>query len=114
MAISKGDSMIERLSRAAGVVLCALLLSTPALAQTALGTLRGVVVDEQGAALPGVTVTVRQWNEYRPDAVTGAEGQSSAEPPAGQVSGDRRALRLRPDNSSSIPRRSGPHGQVSR
>ena len=29
-------------------------------AQTALGTLRGVVLDQQGGALPGVTVTARQ------------------------------------------------------
>ena len=35
--------MIERLSRAAGVTLSALLLATPVVAQTALGTLRGVV-----------------------------------------------------------------------
>ncbi|HTK29569.1 MAG TPA: carboxypeptidase regulatory-like domain-containing protein [Vicinamibacterales bacterium] len=39
----------------------ALLVAVPmATAQTALGTLRGVVLDQQGGALPGVTITVRQ------------------------------------------------------
>ena len=76
MALRRGISMIERLSRTAGVILCALLLATPVLAQTALGTLRGVVVDEQGAALPGVTVTVRHTETNTVQtSVTGAEGQ---------------------------------------
>src|SRR5436190_6504396 len=35
-------------------------LAAAASAQTALGTLRGVVLDQQGAALPGATVTVKQ------------------------------------------------------
>jgi outer membrane receptor protein involved in Fe transport len=67
--------MIERLSRAAGVTLSALLLATPVVAQTALGTLRGVVVDEQKATLPGVTVTVRhaETNTVQ-SSVTGSEG----------------------------------------
>ncbi len=36
------------------------LFGTSAAAQTALGTLRGVVLDQQGGVLPGVTITVRQ------------------------------------------------------
>jgi outer membrane receptor protein involved in Fe transport len=51
--------MIEKPSRAGGVILGILLTALPAVSQTALGTLRGEVADEQGAALPGVTVTVR-------------------------------------------------------
>ena len=91
MALRRGISMIERLSRTAGVILCALLLATPVLAQTALGTLRGVVVDEQGAALPGVTVTVRHTETNTVQTVGDWRGGSvrSAEPSAGQVSGHR-------------------------
>src|SRR5437867_6762050 len=45
-------------------------------AQTALGTLRGVVLDQQGGALPGVTVTVRQVETNTAQTVvTGGEGQ---------------------------------------
>src|SRR5437762_14261422 len=45
-------------------------------AQTALGTLRGVVLDQQGGALPGVTVTVRQVDtNTMATATTGGEGQ---------------------------------------
>lgn len=36
-----------------------LLISAVLAAQTALGTLRGTIADEQGGALPGVTVTIR-------------------------------------------------------
>jgi len=35
-----------------GVIVGVLLLTMPAVAQTALGTLRGVVRDQQGGALP--------------------------------------------------------------
>src|SRR4029453_983833 len=38
----------------------ALITAAPAPAQTALGTVRGVVLDQQGAVLPGVTITLRQ------------------------------------------------------
>src|SRR6267142_2771044 len=58
------------------VVVGLLALTIPAFAQTALGTLRGVVRDQQGAALPGVTLTVRQVEtNTATTAVTGAEGQ---------------------------------------
>ena len=59
-----------------GVLVGVLMLTIPAPAQTALGTLRGVVRDQQGGALPGVTVTVRQVDTNTlTTAVTGAEGQ---------------------------------------
>jgi outer membrane receptor protein involved in Fe transport len=59
-----------------GVLGGMLALATPARSQTALGTLRGVVLDQQGAALPGVTLTVRQVETNTlSTAVSGAEGQ---------------------------------------
>jgi outer membrane receptor protein involved in Fe transport len=54
------------------------MLLTPASgdAQTALATLRGTVLDEQGATLPGVTVTARQIDTNTVHTtVTGSEGQ---------------------------------------
>ena len=58
------------------VILGVLALSAPAMAQTALGTLRGAVLDQQGGALPGVTVTVRQIETNTVQStVTGGEGQ---------------------------------------
>jgi outer membrane receptor protein involved in Fe transport len=75
-ATSKGDRMIERLSRAAGVILVALLAAAPVAAQSALGTLRGKIADEQGGALPGVTVTVRHTETNTIQSmVTNPEGQ---------------------------------------
>ena len=42
------------------IVLCALLLAaTPAVAQQTTGTISGRIVDDQGAAIPGVTVTAK-------------------------------------------------------
>ena len=59
-----------------GVIVGVLMLTIPAFTQTALGTLRGVVRDQQGGALPGVTITVRQVDTNTlTTAVTGAEGQ---------------------------------------
>lgn len=52
--------MIRKRSVSLGLILGALMLSVPAMAQTALGTLRGIALDQQGAGMPGVTVTVRQ------------------------------------------------------
>ncbi len=58
------------------VVVGLLAVTIPAFAQTALGTLRGTVRDQQGGALPGVTLTVRQVEtNTATTAVTGAEGQ---------------------------------------
>src|SRR6476620_4470759 len=39
------------------LLLCGLAFSTPATAQERFGTLTGRVTDQQGAAVPGVTVT---------------------------------------------------------
>jgi outer membrane receptor protein involved in Fe transport len=51
-------------------------LTGPATAQTALGTLRGDVVDEQGGALPGVTITVKETQTNTlATAVSGGHGQ---------------------------------------
>src|SRR3954463_4838034 len=52
------------------------LIGIPLSAQTALGTLRGIVVDQQSGALPGVTVTTRQVDtNTSASVVTGATGQ---------------------------------------
>jgi outer membrane receptor protein involved in Fe transport len=68
--------MTHRSSVSTGVLVIVLALSVPAFGQTALGTLRGVVRDQQGGALPGVTLTVRQVDtNTTTTAVTGAEGQ---------------------------------------
>src|SRR4051812_4559021 len=68
---------MKRTSRASlALIVGMLMLTVPVAAQTALGTLRGVVLDQQGGALPGVTVTVRQVDtNTTATAVTGAEGQ---------------------------------------
>ncbi len=51
-------------------------MAAPGSAQTALGTLRGTVLDEQGGALPGVSVTVRQVDTNTVQTtVTGGSGQ---------------------------------------
>jgi carboxypeptidase family protein/TonB-dependent receptor-like protein len=57
------------------VPLGVLLLVSPALAQQGTGDIRGKVLDQQGAVLPGVTVIVRHQESglYR-EAVTGADG----------------------------------------
>ena len=104
-----------RMSRVSpGVIVGVLMLTIPAFSQTALGTLRGVVLDQQGGALPGVTVTVRQVDTNTlTTAVTGAEGQSlSAQPAARRIRGDRRALQLRAGQAvARAARRPGSHGQ---
>ena len=59
-----------------GLLLAVLVLSGNAAAQTSTATLRGSVKDEQGAVLPGVSVTARQieTNASR-STVTGSVGQ---------------------------------------
>ena len=62
---------------AAGLVVLAALLAsvTPAAAQTADGTIEVVVADQSGAALPGVTVTVRAPSTgFERVTVTGGDG----------------------------------------
>lgn len=60
----------------ASAVILGLLLAAAGDAQTALGTLRGAVLDEQGGALPGVTVTIRHVDTNTVQtAVSGGEGK---------------------------------------
>jgi hypothetical protein len=49
---------MQRLFRTAAVLLLAALIATPALAQTLTGSITGTIKDEQGAVLPGVTMTL--------------------------------------------------------
>ena len=68
--------MFRKAGLAMGVIVGVLLAAAAGTAQTALGTLRGAVLDEQSGALPGVTVTVRHvGTNTSQTAVTGTEGQ---------------------------------------
>lgn len=71
-----GGEMNQRTRVALAVMLSFCAAASAAVAQTALGTLRGTVVDGQGGALPGATITVRetQTNTVQ-TTVTGNEGQ---------------------------------------
>ena len=46
------------IARLSALVLATLLVTTGAYAQTSVGTVEGTVKDEQGAILPGATVTL--------------------------------------------------------
>ena len=52
--------MIRQVFLVIGLTVSVVGLAPAGSAQTALGTFRGVVLDQQGGALPGVTITVRQ------------------------------------------------------
>src|SRR6266496_4309569 len=65
--------MIRKSTYAIGLILM-LSSSWPALAQTALGTLRGVVLDQQGGVLPGVTISIRQIDTNTLQATQSADG----------------------------------------
>ena len=69
----KGDSM-NRL-RVALTFVCAIALAAPAVAQQTTGNITGRIMDDQGAAVPGVTVTAKnaQTGFSRTD-VSDAEG----------------------------------------
>src|SRR5688572_26032826 len=54
--------MSLRVNRLFTVFLCTLLFVLPLSAQTITGTVRGQVTDSSGAALPGVTVTIRNMD----------------------------------------------------
>ncbi|HSC29924.1 MAG TPA: TonB-dependent receptor [Vicinamibacterales bacterium] len=57
------------------VVLCSLALASPAAAQQASGNVTGRIVDDQGAAIPGVTVTARHTETgFTRSDVTDGEG----------------------------------------
>ena len=58
---------------------CSLLLGRPAYAQSATGDIQGTVVDQSGAVLPGVTVTVTNTaTGVQREAVTDAAGRFAA------------------------------------
>ncbi len=68
--------MIRQVFLTIGLTLGLVGLAQTGDAQTALGTLRGVVLDQQGGALPGVTVTVRQTETNTVQTtLTGEAGQ---------------------------------------
>src|SRR5207253_10851609 len=61
------SGLTQHWSRVLFGLLVAMLLSTPAVAQTVTGTVSGVVTDTNGAAVPGATVTLvgEQKNDSR-------------------------------------------------
>src|SRR5207237_2575071 len=65
---------MDRLFRTAAVLLLAALVAAPALAQTMTGLITGTSKDEQGAVLPGVTVTLtgKQGTQTQVSDTTGA------------------------------------------
>jgi outer membrane receptor protein involved in Fe transport len=70
--------MIQKPTIAGGLIVGAFMaiMTTSGFAQTTLATLRGTVLDEQGGALPGATVTVRQVDTNTVQiGVTGPQGQ---------------------------------------
>jgi outer membrane receptor protein involved in Fe transport len=59
-----------------GLILGVLVIAAPGFSQTALATLRGVALDQQGGVLPGVTITVRHADTNSVQTtVSGAAGQ---------------------------------------
>ena len=61
--------------RYAVAIVCVLLLASPAAAQFDRGTISGVVKDQSGGIVPGVTVTVKSLQTQElPTAVTDASG----------------------------------------
>ena len=76
--------------RTAAALLLALSCAVPVLSQALVGTISGTIKDEQGAVLPGVTVTLTGKLGDR-TAVTDATGQyrfPALEPGAYEVSAD--------------------------
>src|SRR6266850_2810412 len=51
-------SLMKQVLRTAATLLLAAIVATPALAQSLTGSITGTIKDEQGAVLPGVTVTL--------------------------------------------------------
>jgi hypothetical protein len=77
-----GESMSKRSSSGCRVLWCVLLLAVapaPIAAQETTGTIIGVVTDQTGAVLPGVTVTVKHVETGRTaEFVTGDAGRYTA------------------------------------
>jgi hypothetical protein len=98
--------------RTAAALLLAASCAAPVLAQALVGTISGTIKDEQGAVLPGVTVTLTGKLGNR-TAVTDASGQyrfPALEPGAYEVSGDlsgfakaaRTGIQISPGNELNI------------
>ena len=68
-------ALLRVVRRVALVALAALVLTTPAVAQTGLATVTGLVADSSGAAVPGVTVTATsQTTNVAYTGITNAAG----------------------------------------
>lgn len=98
--------------RTAAALLLAVSCAAPVLAQALVGTISGTIKDEQGAVLPGVTVTLTGKTGSR-TAVTDATGQyrfPALEPGAYAVSAElsgfskagRTSIQISPGNELSI------------
>ena len=103
---------MRRIFRTAAALLLAVSCAAPVLAQALVGTISGTIKDEQGAVLPGVTVTITGKTGSR-TAVTDATGQyrfPALEPGAYDVSAElsgftkagRSAIQISPGNELSI------------
>src|SRR2546427_4761059 len=68
------SSITHHWSRLLFGLVVAMLLSTPAVAQTVTGTVSGIVTDSNGAAIPGATVTL--VGELKGDARTDTTNDS--------------------------------------
>ena len=77
MSFGRARTIVHR-TRSKGWLVVALIVGIPVLSagQSTTGTIRGVVRDQQGAVVPGVTVTIRQTetNLVR-TAATGGQGE---------------------------------------
>ena len=76
MGFSRARTIVQR-TRSTGWLVVALIVGIPVVAagQSTTGTIRGAVRDQQGAVVPGVTVTVRQTDtNLTRTATTGAQG----------------------------------------
>ena len=78
MSFGRARTIVHR-TRSKGWLVVALIVGIPVLSagQSTTGTIRGVVRDQQGAVVPGVTVTIRQTetNLVR-TAATGGQGDT--------------------------------------
>ena len=85
---------MSKLFRTAAALLLAATVAAPAMAQTLTGSITGTVKDEQGAVLPGVTVTLtgKQGTQTQVTEATGDYRFPALE--VGHVRGVRRALGL--------------------
>jgi hypothetical protein len=84
----------------AAIMLAVLLVGAlPALAQETTGTIKGKIVDAQGLAVPGATVTITGTQGAK-NTVTDSEGRYAAVPDARHVYRSRRAPGIQGDPAS--------------